>query len=87
MFFLGKEDWWDSFLEFIILRSGGLFGKDVNLKVVIVVLLSRRDRGWRRRGGLVRGGEGLDYVLNRKVRGRCLVVKIRIEEVKGMEWG
>lgn len=87
MFSSGKEDWWDPSLESTILRSGGSSGKDANPKAVIVALPSRRDRGWRRRGGLVRGGEGLDHASNRKARGRCLAVKTRIEEVKGMEWG
>lgn len=63
--------------------GGGVWaGKDAIPKTVRIVL-NGRDRGWRKREGLVREWEGMDYVLNRKKAGAW---HWREEQRRSREW-
>lgn len=84
IFSLGKKAWWILLLEFMILTRSGWAGEGVIPRAVRVAVPSRRHGGWKRRRGIVRGWQDLNYPSKRKARLRCLEVKARIEEVKGV---
>lgn len=68
--------------EPMILRGGGWLGKGV---IPQAEPLPKQKR--LRLEEISQRWEVLDHATNRKARSRCLAVKVRIEEVTGMEWG